>query len=103
MKWKTVRSSAQNKPETIDRTSSKAVVYVRKNIRRVSVSDPMGGLPVEMWEYEEIIVPKEIWTEIAEIAVEDSFTIDEHTSSIGDLQSLTLDIAYQQTLDGLGI
>ena len=103
MEWRTVKSSATIKPDTIDTTSSKAVVYVRKDIQRVTVGDLMDSTPVEMWEYKELIFPKDIWNEIGELAVENSIREDDHSSSIENLESLTLDIFYQQTLDELDI
>ena len=103
MNWRTVKSSAVEEPKTIDETSSRAVVYVRKNIQQVTVKDPTTKDSVEMWQYEELIFPKDIWNEIGELAVENSIQADEQSTTIGDLQSLTLDILYQQTFDELDI
>lgn len=103
MEWRTVKSSASTKPDTIDTTSSKAVVYVRKDIQRVTVKEPGTSVSVEMWEYKELIFPKDIWNEIGELAVENSIREDDHSSSIENLESLTLDIFYQQTLDELDV
>ena len=103
MEWRTVKSSASTKPDTIDTTSSKAVVYVRKDIQRVTVKEPGTSVSVEMWEYKELIFPKDVWNEIGELAVENSIREDDHSSSIENLESLTLDIFYQQTLDELDV
>jgi len=103
MEWRTVKSSASTKPDTIDTTSSKAVVYVRKDIQRITVKDPMTKDSVEMWEYKELIFPKDIWNEIGELAVETSVKTEDQSSSIENLESLTLDIFYQQTLDELDV
>ena len=80
MEWRTVKSSASTKPDAIDTTSSKAVVYVRKDIRRVTVKEPGTSVSVEMWEYKELIFPKDIWNEIGELAVENSIREDDHSS-----------------------
>lgn len=103
MEWRTVKSSASTKPDTIDTTSSKAVVYVRKDIQRVTVKEPGTSVSVEMWEYKELIFPKDVWNEIGELAVKNSIREDDHSSSIENLESLTLDIFYQQTLDELDV
>ena len=103
MEWRTVKSSASTKPDTIDTTSSKAVVYVRKDIQRITVKEPGTSVSVEMWEYKELIFPKDIWNEIGELVVENSIREDDHSSSIENLESLTLDIFYQQTLDELDV
>jgi hypothetical protein len=103
MEWRTVKSSASTKPDTIDTTSSKAVVYVRKDIQRITVKEPGTSVSVEMWEYKELIFPKDIWNEIGELVVENSIREDDHSSSIENLESLTLGIFYQQTLDELDV
>lgn len=103
MEWRTVKSSASKKPETIDTKSSKAVVYVRKDIRQITINDPFAQDSVKMWEYEELVLPKDIWDEIGELAVDTSIKVDSQSSSIGNLESLTLDALYQQTLDKLNV
>lgn len=103
MEWRTVKSSASEKPETIDTKSSKAVVYVRKDIRQITINDPFTQDSVKMWEYEELVLPKDIWDEIGELAVDTSIKVDSQSSSIGNLESLTLDALYQQTLDKLNV
>lgn len=45
--WKTVQGSQPEKPQEFDITSSKIVVYQRRNIKQVTVDD------TKLWEYDE--------------------------------------------------
>jgi CII-binding regulator of phage lambda lysogenization HflD len=49
--WKKVRGTQLEKPQSIDETSSKSVVYLRRNIERKTVYEGMDA--VKVWEYEE--------------------------------------------------
>ena len=56
------------KPVSIDSTSSRTVVYIRKNITRVTREDTMSKVKTVFWEYDEAIIPIEYYVEhIAEI------------------------------------
>lgn len=56
------------KPVNIDSTSSRTVVYIRKNITRVTKEDTMSKVKSVFWEYDEAIIPIEYYVEhIAEI------------------------------------
>ena len=56
------------KPVSIDSTSSRTVVYIRKNITRVTKEDTMSKVKTVFWEYDEAIIPIEYYVEhIAEI------------------------------------
>ena len=94
--WKTVRGSTPLEPERLDTTTSKVVNYVRRNIHQIAIEDQLSSGTVTLWEYEEIEIPKEHWSIVAEMVCDES-------SSIDNLEALTLDLAYQQTLDELGI
>lgn len=50
--WKKVQGSQVEKPAEFDTTTSKVVVYQRKNIERITVTD-MDGKIAELWEYDE--------------------------------------------------
>ena len=56
------------KPVSIDSTSSRTVVYIRKNITRVTREDTLSKVKTVFWEYDEAIIPIEYYVEhIAEI------------------------------------
>lgn len=56
------------KPVSIDSTSSRTVVYIRKNITRVTKEDTLSKVKTVFWEYDEAIIPIEYYVEhIAEI------------------------------------
>lgn len=50
--WRKVQGSQEEKPAEFDTTTSKVVVYQRKNIKRITITD-MDGKTAELWEYEE--------------------------------------------------
>ena len=49
--WKKTRGTQIDKPKSVDDTSSKSVVYIRRNIERKSIYE--GTDIVKVWEYEE--------------------------------------------------
>ena len=51
--YKYREGSQAEKPLEIDTTSSKIVVYVRRNIERITRPDPMTGAEISLWGYEE--------------------------------------------------
>ena len=56
------------KPVSIDSTSSRTVVYIRKNITRVTREDTLTKAKSIFWEYDEAIVPIEYYVDhISEI------------------------------------
>ena len=56
------------KPVSIDSTSSRTAVYIRKNITRVTKEDTLSKVKTVFWEYDEAIIPIEYYVEhIAEI------------------------------------
>lgn len=50
--WKKVQGSQIEKPKEWDTTTSAVIVYQRRNIQRVTVTNP-DGTTTELWEYEE--------------------------------------------------
>ena len=50
--YKHVEGSQAERPLEVDTTSSKSVVYLRKNIERVEHEDEQGNV-YELWEYDE--------------------------------------------------
>lgn len=55
--------SQEEKPKNIDTTSSATVVYLRKNIERITKVDEMSGEEVQLWQYEEAIVTHDEYDE----------------------------------------
>lgn len=49
--WKKARGTQTEKPQNIDETSSKSVVYLRRNIERKTMYEETDAIKV--WEYEE--------------------------------------------------
>lgn len=61
--------SQETKPATMDSTSSREVVYLRKNVERITREDPQTGDEVELWSYDEAeLTPMEYATFVAEDA-----------------------------------
>jgi len=50
--YKHIEGSQAERPLEVDTTSSKSVVYLRKNIERVEHEDEQGNV-YELWEYDE--------------------------------------------------
>ena len=49
--WKKRRGTQQKKPKNVDETSSKSIIYLRRNIERKSFYE--DDTEVKVWEYEE--------------------------------------------------
>ena len=71
--------SQSEKPLEFDATTSKTVVYLRKNIERVTKEDEQGNT-YEMWEYDEAIVP------MSEFAAVASTIVSSQAGDISDAQ-----------------
>lgn len=63
MKLNYVKSQSSVKPDLIDTTSSKAVVYLRQNIVENIKTDEMSGEETVFYEYEEAKLTKEEYQE----------------------------------------
>lgn len=58
--WKIRRGTQEEKPSEIDVTSSKSVVYLRRNIKEIEVENSFTHEKFHMWEYEErLLTPDE--------------------------------------------
>lgn len=86
--WRVVYSDYNNKPATVDTTSSESVVYLRKNIEEVEVTDPMHeDEPRKQWKYLERTCTHEEYdtallsSELVELK-HDSDVIDNYTMSL---------------------
>ena len=63
MKLKYVKSQSSVKPELVDTTSSKVVVYLRQNIVEKIKTDEMSGEETVFYEYEEAKLTKQEYQE----------------------------------------
>lgn len=63
MKLKYVKSQSSVKPDLIDTTSSKVVVYLRQNIVENIKTDEISGEETVFYEYEEAKLTKEEYQE----------------------------------------
>ena len=63
MKLKYIKSSSSVKPELVDTTSSKVVVYLRQNIVENIKIDEMSGEETVFYEYDEAKLTKEEYQE----------------------------------------
>lgn len=59
--WKQSENSNEIKPNEIDETSSKSVVYIRRDFKEVDTLDNEGNKIGTHWKYEENTVPKKDW------------------------------------------
>ena len=63
MKLKYVKSQSSVKPDLVDTTSSKVVVYLRQNIVKNKKTDEMSGEETIFYEYEEAKLTKQEYQE----------------------------------------
>ena len=63
MKLNFIKSQSSVKPDLVDTTSSKAVVYLRQNIVENIKTDEMSGEETVFYEYEEAKLTKEEYQE----------------------------------------
>ena len=59
MKLNYIKSQSSVKPDLVDTTSSKAIVYLRQNIIENIKTDEMSGKETVFYEYEEAKLTKE--------------------------------------------
>ena len=57
--WKKVQGSQVEQPSEVDTTSSKTLIYLRKNIKRITVQDELTGSSYELWEYDEATMSRD--------------------------------------------
>ena len=63
MKLNYIKSQSSVKPDLVDTTSSKVVVYLRQNIVENKKTDEMSGEQTVFYEYEEAKLTKEEYQE----------------------------------------
>lgn len=57
--WKKVQGSQGDMPKEVDTTSSKTLVYLRKNIEQITVYDEMTGSSSTLWQYDEATMTRD--------------------------------------------
>ena len=91
MKLNYVKSQSSVKPELIDTTSSKVVVYLRKNIVENIKTDEMNGEETAFYEYDEAKLTKEEYQEYLK------------ELEIIDIQKQRADIDYIALMSGIDL
>ena len=89
MKLKYVKSQSSVKPDLVDTTSSKAVVYLRQNIVENTKTDEMSGKETVFYEYEEAKLTKAEYQEYLK------------ELEIVDIQKQRADIDYIMLMTGI--
>lgn len=86
--WEKVRGSI--KPLDIDTISSPSTVYLHKNIEEIEVTDENSEETHTEWQYDEIRMSKEEWSQLQSIypilhdSIEDTINLQDRTSQIED-------------------
>ena len=91
MKLNFIKSQSSVKPELIDTTSSKVVVYLRQNIVENIKTDEMSGEETVFYEYEEAKLTKEEYQEYLK------------ELEIIDIQQQRADIDYIALMSGIDL
>ena len=89
MKLKYVKSQSSVKPDLVDTTSSKVVVYLRQNIVENIKTDEMSGEETVFYEYDEAKLTKEEYQEYLK------------ELEIIDIQQQRADIDYIMLMTGI--
>ena len=91
MKLNYVKSSSSVKPDLVDTTSSKVVVYLRQNIVKNIKIDEISGEEIIFYEYEEAKLTKEEYQEYLK------------ELEIIDIQKQRADIDYIALMSGIDL
>ena len=91
MKLKYVKSQSSVKPDLLDTTSSKVVVYLRQNIVENIKTDEMSGEETVFYEYEEAKLTKQEYQEYLK------------ELEIIDIQKQRADIDYIALMSGVDL
>ena len=89
MKLNYIKSQSSVKPDLVDTTSSKAIVYLRQNIIENIKTDEMSGEETVFYEYEEAKLTKEEYQEYLK------------ELEIIDIQKQRADIDYIMLMTGI--
>ena len=91
MKLNYIKSQSSVKPDLVDTTSSKVVVYLRQNIVENIKTDEMSGKETVFYEYEEAKLTKEEYKEYLK------------ELEIIDIQKQRADIDYIALMSGIDL
>ena len=91
MKLNYVKSQSSVKPDLVDTTSSKVVVYLRQNIVENKKTDEMSGEQTVFYEYEEAKLTKQEYQEYLK------------ELEIIDIQKQRADIDYIALMSGIDL
>ena len=91
MKLNYIKSQSSVKPDLVDTTSSKVVVYLRQNIIENKKTDEMSGEQTVFYEYEEAKLTKEEYKEYLK------------ELEIIDIQKQRADIDYIAIMSGIDL
>ena len=91
MKLNYIKSQSSVKPDLVDTTSSKAVVYLRQNIVENIKTDEMSGEETVFYEYEEAKLTKQEYQEYLK------------ELEIVDIQKQRADIDYIALMSGIDL
>ena len=91
MKLNFIKSQSSVKPDLVDTTSSKVVVYLRQNIVKNIKTDEMSGETTTFYEYEEAKLTKEEYQEYLK------------ELEIIDIQQQRADIDYIALMSGVDL
>ena len=91
MKLNYIKSQSSVKPDLVDTTSSKVVVYLRQNIVENIKTDEMSGEETVFYEYEEAKLTKEEYREYLK------------ELEIIDIQQQRADIDYIALMSGIDL
>ena len=91
MKLNFIKSQSSVKPDLVDTTSSKVVVYLRQNIVENKKTDEMSGKETVFYEYEEAKLTKEEYKEYLK------------ELEIIDIQKQRADIDYIALMSGIDL
>ena len=91
MKLNYIKSQSSVKPDLVDTTSSKIVVYLRQNIVEKIKTDEMSGEETVFYEYEEAKLTKEEYQEYLK------------ELEIIDIQKQRADIDYIALMSGIDL
>ena len=91
MKLNYIKSQSSVKPDLVDATSSKVVVYLRQNIVENIKTDEMSGEETVFYEYEEAKLTKEEYQEYLK------------ELEIIDIQKQRADIDYIALMSGIDL
>ena len=91
MKLNYIKSQSSVKPDLVDTTSSKVVVYLRQNIVENKKTDKMSGEETVFYEYEEAKLTKEEYQEYLK------------ELEIIDIQKQRADIDYIALMSGIDL